>query len=210
MLGRFPGSYVVVNNTVAFNMWDAAFAERDYSLVAGYPWDDGTAPAIALTLVGNVFAFNTGPAVGSPTGIYLGPKVTLVERNNLWWSREDNELQADFVTGRSPEFGRAEILDGTWRAASGQGAGDLGADPRFAGAWPSVDLHLLEGSPAIDAADAALAPSVDLEGRARDSRPDVGAYEKGSASPQPYVRVVPAVAHAPAAGEASGGPTSMR
>jgi hypothetical protein len=197
MLGRFPGTYVVVNNTVAYNMWDASFAERDYALVAGYPWDDGTEPAIALTLAGNVFAFNTGPAVGSPTGIYVGPRTTLVERNNLWFSREDGELQADVLTGRDPQLSRQEILDGTWAALSGQGAGDLGADPLFASGWPAVDLHLLAGSPAIDAADASLAPADDLEGRRRDARPDAGAYEGGSAASQPYVRVVPAVAHAP-------------
>lgn len=199
MLGRFPGSYAVLHNTVAYNMWDASYAERDYALVAAYPWDDGTAPAIALTLAGNVFAFNTGPAVGSPTGIYLGPKVTLVERNNLYFSRDDNEVYAEFVAGRPQEFSRAEVLDGTWAAATGQGAGDLGADPLLAAPWPSVDLRLGTGSPAIDAGDAAFAPSVDLEGRPRGARPDLGAYEATGAAPLPYLRVVPAAAHAPGA-----------
>lgn len=199
MLGRFPGSYVVVNNTVAFNMWDASFAARDYALAAAFPWDDGTEPAISLTLVNNVFAFNTGPAVGSPTGIYIGPKVTLVERRNLYFSREDGEVQADSVTGRDPQFSREEILDGTWTARTGQGAGDVGADPLFVAGWPAVDLHLRAGSPAIDAGDPALAPSDDAERRARDARPDLGAYEAGSSAPRPYVTVVPAVAHAPGA-----------
>ena len=199
MLGRFPGTYVVVNNTVAFNMWDASFADRDYSLVAAYPWDDGTLPVISLTLANNVFAFNTGPALGSPTGIYLGPKVTLVEHHNLYFSREDNEVQADFVTSRTPEISRAEILDGTWRGLTGQGAGDVGADPRFVSGWPAVDLRLDSGSPAIDAADATLAPSDDAAKQTRDARPDIGAFEAGSTAQQPYVTVVPAVAHAPGA-----------
>ena len=198
MLGRFPGTYVVVNNTIAFNMQDA-WAERDYALGAAWPWDDGTRPAISLTLANNVFAFNGGPATEGPTGIYLGPGVALVERNNLYWSREDNEVFAEFVTGRSPEFSRAEILDGTWRAATGQGTGDRGADPLFSSAWPSTDLHLRAGSPAVDAGDASLAPAFDLEGRPRDARPDLGAYEATGAVPLPYVRVVPAAAHAPGA-----------
>lgn len=198
MLGRFPGTYVVVNNTVAFNMQDA-WAERDYALGAAWPWDDGTQPAISLTLANNVFAFNGGARTDGPTGIYLGPRVTLVERNNLWFSREENEVYAEFVTGRSPEFSRAEILDGTWKGATGQGTGDLGADPRFLVAWPAADLRLGAGSPAIDAGDPALAPSVDLEGRPRDAHPDVGAYEAAPSSTLPYLRVVPAAAHAPGA-----------
>ncbi len=196
MLGRFPGTYAVVHNTVAFNMWDASYAERDYALVAAWPWDDGTEPAISLTLAGNVFAFNTGPAVGGPTGIYLGPRVTLVERNNLWWSREENEVYAGSVSGRSPQFGRAELVDGTWTAWTGQGAGDVGADPLLAAPWPSADLHLAAGSPAIDAGNASLAPAVDLEGRPRDARPDLGAYEATGTAALPFVRVVPAAAHA--------------
>ena len=199
MLGRFAGTYVVVNNTVAYNMWDATYAERDYSLVAAYPWDDGTEPVIHLTLANNVFAFNTGPAVGSPTGIYVGPRATLVERNNLYFSREDGEVQADWVTDRDPQFSREEILDGTWNARTGQGAGDVGADPLFVSGWPAVDLHLGAGSPAIDAGDASIAPPDDASKRARDARPDLGAWEAGSSAPQPYVVVVPAVAHAPGA-----------
>lgn len=199
MLGRFPGTYVVVNNTVAFNMWDASYAERDYALVAGYPWDDGTAPAISLTLANNVFAFNTGPAVGSPTGIYLGPKVTLVEGHDLFFSRDDGEVQADFVAGRDPSFSRAELLDGTFAARTGQGAGIVGADPLFVSGPPSLDLRLKAGSPAIDAGDASRAPTDDAEKRARDARPDLGAYEATGSGPRPHVTIVPAVAHAPGA-----------
>lgn len=198
MLGRFPGTYVVVNNTVAFNMQDA-WAERDYALGAAWPWDDGTQPAISLTLANNIFAFNGGPATDGPTGIYLGPKVTLVERNDLYFSREENEVYAEFVSGRSPEFSRVEILDGTFRAATGQGEGDRGADPLFASAWPSTDLRLRAGSPAIDAGDASLAPPHDLGKTARDARPDIGAWEASSTASEPFGSVVPAAAHAPGA-----------
>lgn len=61
----YPGTYEVVNNTVAFNMY-ADFSERDYALVAGYPDDDtGIPPAINLSLVNNIFAFNTGHTSGT-------------------------------------------------------------------------------------------------------------------------------------------------
>jgi len=37
VLGDWAGTYEVVKNTVAHNMWDASFSERNYSLVAAYP-----------------------------------------------------------------------------------------------------------------------------------------------------------------------------
>ena len=44
----------------------------------------------------------------------------------------------------------------------------------------AFDGHLVAGSRAIDAGTTAGAPAVDLEGKARDARPDVGAYEYGA------------------------------
>lgn len=41
------------------------------------------------------------------------------------------------------------------------------------------DYHLKTGSPAIDAGTTTSAPIVDLEGKVRDAKPDVGAYEFG-------------------------------
>lgn len=95
MVGKYPGAYEAVKNSIAFNMY-ADFSERDYALVAGYTNDDtGIPPVINLSLVNNIFAFNTGPGVGDrPTGIYLGVKVHLTENHNLVFSREDGEIQA--------------------------------------------------------------------------------------------------------------------
>jgi hypothetical protein len=39
------------------------------------------------------------------------------------------------------------------------------------------DAHLLPGSPAVDSGSPAAAPPDDFDGRPRDSRPDIGAYE---------------------------------
>jgi hypothetical protein len=179
-LGMHPGVYEVVNNTIAYNMYSPDFSERDYALVAAYPDSDtGASAAIQLTLVNNIFAYNTSPQVGDgPTGIYLGGNVQLTEHHNLYWSREDGEIQAEFVEGRDPSFTRAEITDGTWASATGQGQGDVTADPLFVSGWSEVDLHLQASSAAVDAGSADVAPSDDAEGRSRSGAPDIGAYER--------------------------------
>ncbi len=179
MIGAYPGVYEVVNNTIAYNMWDASFAARDYAATFAYPGDstNGVSAPITLTLINNLFAFNTGPNVGEPTGIYLGAGVTLArEGGNLFFSREDGEIEAEFVTGRDPWFSRQEIADGTWGQFSGS-LGDLADDPLFVSGWLEADLHLMPGSPAIDAGIAEGAPAFDLDGNPRGGRPDIGAYE---------------------------------
>jgi hypothetical protein len=162
-LGVHPGVFEVVNNTIAYN--------------AGYPEEWGPAD-VQLTLVNNIFAYNGGPELGEPTALYLGEGVELVEHHNLYWSLADEEIYAEFVSGGAPEFGRTEIVDGTWTSATGQGEGDVTADPLFESGWPDVDLHLSGGSPAVDAGSADVAPSEDVEGHARDGTPDIGAYER--------------------------------
>lgn len=147
-VGDYPGVYEIVNNTIAYNMWDADYSVRAYAFVAAYEGD--TTQPITLTLLNNIFAFNTGPAVGSPTGIYLGPTVQLVqEGSNIFFSREDCEIEAGFVSGRvDPCFTQSDILSGAWAAATGLGMGTTVADPLFVTGWPEVDLRLSEGSPA--------------------------------------------------------------
>ena len=176
MVGKYTSAVEMFNNTIAFNMYDPSYSERDYVFVAAYP-EEGKSPSVAVTMVNNIFAFNTGPDVGSPTGIYLGPGVTLTESHNLYWSRDDGEIQAEFVQGHDSWFTRAEISDGTWAQFTGQGQGDLTADPLFLAGWPAFDARLGAGSPAIDAGTSSGAPATDLAGHQRDSLPDVGAYE---------------------------------
>jgi len=177
-VGTFPSTVEVVNNTIAYNMWDMSYGERNWAFVAGYP-EEMDAPPVMLTLVNNIFAFNAEPTDGGPTGIYLGPGVTLVrEAHNLYYSRADGEITAEFASGRDADFTRAEIADGTWTAVTDQGQGDVTNDPLFLSGWSEVDLHLQAGSPAVDAGSAADAPSDDAEGRPRDATPDIGAYER--------------------------------
>lgn len=179
-LGAFPGTYEVINNTIAYNMWDPDFGIRNYSFVVAYPNDEtGISAACDLTLLNNIFAFNCNDDHGGPTGLYLGEGVTLVsEGYNLYWSREYGEIQADFVVG-DPWFSREMIADGTWTAATGQGEGNVTSDPLFVSAWPNADVHLTSGSPAVDTGTSIGEITSDVEGNPRPSGGgfDIGAYE---------------------------------
>jgi hypothetical protein len=54
-------------------------------------------------------------------------------------------------------------------------AGNISADPTFVGAG---DLHLQPGSPCVNAGTPAGAPKIDFDGKARDDKPDIGAFER--------------------------------
>ncbi len=179
VVGIYTGTVEVVNNTIAYNMYDPAYSARDYAFVAAYP-EIGFSPPVTLRLVNNIFAFNTGSQVDpTPTGLYLGEGVQLTEHHNLYWSYDGCEVTAEFVTGRLDTcFTRAEMTDGTWTTFTGQGTEDVTADPLFVAGWPNVNLHLQVGSPAVNAGSAAGAPSNDAEGLPRDDHPDIGAYER--------------------------------
>jgi hypothetical protein len=53
--------------------------------------------------------------------------------------------------------------------------GNISADPLFVGV---SDLHLQAGSPCVNAGTAAGAPKIDFDGKARDDKPDIGAFER--------------------------------
>ncbi|MCG2767834.1 MAG: right-handed parallel beta-helix repeat-containing protein [Anaerolineae bacterium] len=185
-VGTFTSTLEVVNNTIAYNMWDTAYSERNWAFVAGYP-EEIPSPPVTLTLMNNIFAFNADPTDGGPTGIYLGAGVQLTEHHNLYYSREDGEITAEFVQGHDSDFTRNEIADGTWTSYTGQGQGNVTSDPLFVSGWPNVDLHLQESSPAVKAGSASGAPSDDVEGHPRNSHPDIGAYERWVWEPAAWV-----------------------
>ena len=150
LLCVFDCSAEVSYNTVAYNMWDPSYSARDYASTFGYPEPGSGGPAVPqvnLRLHHNIFAFNTGPSVGEPSGIYMGPGVNLLEEHdNLFYSRQDEEIFAAFLNDRS--VSRQDIQNGTWASLTGHGQNDLTVDPQFISGWPDVDLHLSPGSPA--------------------------------------------------------------
>jgi hypothetical protein len=176
VVGIYTGTYTVTNNTIAYNMWDLTYSVRDYSFIAAYP-EIGFSPPVTLTLVNNIFAFNADPTDGGPTGLYLGEGVRLTEHHNLYYSREDGEISAQFVSGRDPDFTRAEIAGGTWTTFTGQGQADVTTAPLFLSGWPGMNLHLQQNSPAVNTGSPDGAPADDADGFSRDAQSDIGAYE---------------------------------
>jgi hypothetical protein len=53
--------------------------------------------------------------------------------------------------------------------------GNISADPMFVG---PADLHLAAGSPCVNAGTPVGAPKTDFDGKARDDKPDIGAFER--------------------------------
>lgn len=161
--GTFHSTLEIINNTIAYNMWDRVYSERNWAVVVGYP-EEISEPQVDLTLVNNIIAFNTGPKVGDPTGIYLGSGVDLTEYHNLYFSSEDGEITAEFLDW---EFTRQELIDGRWSEQTKQGIGDLFEDPLFLPSWSETEMQVQTGSPVIDAGDNSLCPTEDALGNPR-------------------------------------------
>ncbi len=104
---------------------------------------------------------------GPECPIYVHGNSTLVADHNLFYLPQNETV----LTQGETTYTCANIAS--------LGAGNLCGDPRFVRpAWGEEgDYHLQAGSPAIDAGTADGAPTVDLENRSRDARPDIGAYE---------------------------------
>jgi hypothetical protein len=80
--------------------------------------------------------------------------------NTIFWMN-DREVFGSAVAGDLPSVSRS-LVD---------------VDPHFVSAQ---DLHVQAGSPAINAGVSARAPTADIDDGARDSAPDIGAYEFGA------------------------------
>ncbi|MGZ5278529.1 MAG: choice-of-anchor D domain-containing protein [Pseudobdellovibrionaceae bacterium] len=87
----------------------------------------------------------------------------------------------------------------------GSPTGTVSADPQFVNyqANGSGDYHLKSTSPAINKGTSNLAPTTDLDGKARQGAYDIGAYEYVSASPAPVPAPTPTPTPVPSAPKVS-------
>ena len=172
--GTFNSTIEIIHNTVAYNMWDGRFSERNWAVVVGYP-EELSKPEVQLTMFNNIFAFNADPLEGGPTGVYLGPGVKINEGHNLYFSNPEEEITVEVAEGIG--FSRQDIQEGNWSDYANQGEGDLAQDPLFVSGWPNVDLNLNSNSPVINAGTSDHATKVDVLFISRDDMPDLGAIE---------------------------------
>ena len=135
------------------------FLGQNYLMYVQYDYPD----VPAHVTVRNVIFSGRGPECP----IYVHGNSTLVADHNLFYLPQNETV----LTQGETVYTCANIAS--------LGTGNLCGDPRFVRpAWGEPgDYHLQAGSPAIDAGTADGAPTVDLENRARDARPDIGAYE---------------------------------
>ncbi len=124
-------------------------------------YDEANVP-IHLTIKNSIFR-----GIGPRCHIFIGWATQLTAVHNLFWLP-----QPEYVLEHGDSFYTAATI-GTL------GRGNLYGDPRFvAPAWGTAgNYDLQSGSSAINAGTAEGAPADDLAGRARDARPDIGAYE---------------------------------
>jgi hypothetical protein len=96
--------------------------------------------------------------------------------NSIIWGPNQTEIGLDINTTVLPDFAifRSSII----RSKTAFGGNDLlfNTDPLFKQISTS-DFKLNAGSPAINKANVNFSVPADLDGKARDSEPDIGAYE---------------------------------
>jgi len=181
------GNLRLVNSTVAGNRGDQAI------LLDG----SGTSQIINSTITGT---FNPGDELSSdersatPTkGIAVADGSMLIIQNSIIDDTIDGEVisngantfREDAVAGAvaGDEVGvRAEQLFALTKeiGTSGVRSGVLADN---GGPTATVALRDDPANPALDAADAAVAPALDQRGFARDAAPDIGAFELDAAAP---------------------------
>lgn len=160
------GAYEIVSTLVARSGLDG-----DYGVVVAYPEESGPQSPVTLRLRNSIFAFNNG-------GIYLGENVKLDEDYDLFFSRDDCEIEAAFSDREDGCFSRDDVASGVWFQETGNGRHSLDADPRFVDA-EGGDYHLRPESPARDVGDPEQGGTPDMEGRQRpwQGGVDMGPYE---------------------------------
>jgi hypothetical protein len=153
---------VISNNTVVDNggslKWDASPAH------VGTTIENNVFAAAAGTAPINLLQANGAGGITLGHNLWFAPDLT---QPFLWVGAQSNH--AGFVT------------------ASGQGAGDVLADPLFVGPWsvpPATGLELTMPSPAVGAGVSLTAVSHDFLGAPRPATGvDIGAFQYGATAP---------------------------
>jgi hypothetical protein len=96
--------------------------------------------------------------------------------NSILWGPIDTEIGFDFVTPPSAVLLSHSIYKSKTNFDVLGPNNKRNIDPKFIDASKS-NLKLNTNSPAKDAADPANAPNIDLDDKARDANPDIGAFE---------------------------------
>lgn len=96
--------------------------------------------------------------------------------NSIIWGPIDTEIGFDLLTAPSAVLLSHSIYKSKLSLDALGLNNKRNLDPKFIDASKS-NLKLNSNSPAKDAADSSNAPNTDLEDKARDSKPDIGAYE---------------------------------
>ena len=139
-----------IDNAGTLTLTDSTLAANSAGTSGGAIWNDGMLTVTNSTLAGNA-------AGGSGGGIASGATFSL-----------NNSIVANSTSG-------GDIAGGYTGGHNLTGAVALG--PLADNGGPTQTMALPAGSPAIDAADPALAPATDQRGFTRDAAPDIGAYE---------------------------------
>jgi len=122
-------------------------------------YGDGTLSLISTTIASN--------NAGTGGGIYAVDGIGHFDLlNTILWDNTPDDVRGGTVTASYTITSGAALV----------GTGNFRSDPLFVN-LASGDLRLRAGSPALDAGTTAGAPALDLLGKARDSAPDIGAYE---------------------------------
>jgi len=157
------GTYEIVNTLVAHSGLDDG-----YGVVVAYPEESGPQGPVTLRVRNSIFAFNN-------SGIYLGASVRLDEDYDLFFSREDCEIEAVFRDREDGCFSRDEVAGGAWFRETGNGQHSLAVDPRFVDD-EGGDYYLRPESPARGAGDPEQGGTPDMED---NQRPAAGGVDMG-------------------------------
>jgi parallel beta-helix repeat protein len=180
--GYYGGGIYIVNQSGAIIVQNLITGNTSAGSGGGLYLSASSGPPAPL-LVNNTIVNNSG----AESGVYLtgfDGQVQLFNNIVAAASTLPAVLCDTTYSSTPPVFDHSDLFNSAGPAASGScaavvgTAGNISADPKFAGA---VDYHLQSGSPAIDAGNnsAPSLPSTDLDGKPRISGAavDQGVYE---------------------------------